>query len=85
MGYCHPERTSINLGFDSFDIDFLEATNSHVTLSCSQYLLNVDSSYVIMIVQYVMMILYNVIIIVQYVLMIVHYVMLIVQYVMMII
>ena len=85
MGNSHPERTNINLGFNSFDIDFLEATNSHVTLSCSQYLLNVDSSYVMMIVQYLMMILYNVIRIVQYVLMIVPYVMLIVQYVMMII
>ena len=40
MGNCHPSKTNVNLGFASSDIVFLGVTNSHVTLSCSQYLYN---------------------------------------------
>ena len=38
MGNCHPKKTNVNREA-SVDIGFLGVTISHVTLSCSQYLL----------------------------------------------
>ena len=40
MGKCHPSKTNVDLA--SIDIGFLDVTISHVTLSCSQYLYNID-------------------------------------------
>ena len=44
MGNCHPEKTNVDRGeaSDSVDIGFLGVTISHVTLSCIQYLYNIE-------------------------------------------
>ena len=42
MGKCHPSKTNVDLILASVDIGFLDVTISHVTLSCSQYLYNID-------------------------------------------
>ena len=39
MENCHPEKTNIDQGEVEVEIVFREMTISHVTLSCSQYLL----------------------------------------------
>ena len=39
MGNCHPEKTNVDRGEAEVDIGFRGVTISHVTLSCSQYLL----------------------------------------------
>ena len=44
MGSCHPLKTNVNLALiASVNIGFIEVTISHVTLSCSQYLYNLQS------------------------------------------
>ena len=42
MANRHPSKNNINLGFASVDIGFLGVTISHVTLSCRQYLYNIN-------------------------------------------
>ena len=39
MGNCHPKKTNVDRGEAEVDIGFRGVTISHVTLSCSQYLL----------------------------------------------
>ena len=43
MGKCHPSKTNVDLDLASIDIGFLDVTISHVTLSCSQFLSNIDN------------------------------------------
>ena len=40
MGNCHPVKTNVDRGKAEVDIGFQGVTISHVTLSCSQYLLS---------------------------------------------
>ena len=39
MGNCHPEKTNVDQGEAEVGIGFRGVSISHVTLSCSQYLL----------------------------------------------
>ena len=42
MGSCHPDNTNVDRGEAEVDICFRGVTISHVTLSCSQYLYNIN-------------------------------------------
>ena len=39
MGNCDPEKTNVDRGEAEVDIGFRGVISSHVTLSCSQYVL----------------------------------------------
>ena len=46
MGNCHPEKTNVDRKAE-IDIGFRGVTISHVTLSCSQYLLYYLIKYIV--------------------------------------